>query len=594
MNKSKQIFFLILLGCNLVLVGFERGDYSGSRTASLGSGGNWLSGIIGTAVGILGLSQSVNKHQDHHSHQPQEYSEYNDSNVQGLVSGREKENYPSWSEREIRENINKQRDLLRKTNIEYNNQRTALTGKHKKRIKKRFEAAQAFFDGKDSLRTKSYDLLPDARRVINKYADASRFETFSGYAIQQVLHKEYIDIVNAVPKIQNSAETARYVIPFADSGLACNKAGYIVYAFYFADFCWATIEGVRQGVYNTAQAFRHPINTAVGMSHGVVFLGKLLGAIGKEALDITTLACCDEKQFKVQGEMRLRQAAVLADGIKDAARKNPREAYKNTITFGTEWFLFGKCLSSFGKFADCVKPKLQNAITGLTRGTRPQYAFAGAYGNDIPLMEVLVDELGGLLHRAQEALGNTGDKIKATGRAVGEKVRKWVPGCSKINIHMQNLEKIIPQLEQMYNGMTVTIGHLKDLKLKFDFKHVFGVELKQVRGQTRLNGFHFDPLGILEKSGAIELVNVQCGPHGFYKALVKIEGQVLRPEKTFFPKNWDHYKVMECVTEALNNVKDIDDLGKGFYLVTGYSNQGIKVRAYLDEMGRVASWYPCF
>ena len=596
MNKNKQIFFLILLGSGLSQTRFEYGGQggfdsrSGYPASSSGSGGYWLSGIIGAAVGLLGLSQSVGRRQDNHPKLP----EYNDATMQGFTSGRKEENYPSWNESEIRETINNQRNLLRKTNVAYNNQRTVLTGKHKKRIKKRFEAIQSFFAGKDSLKIKSYNLSADARGLIHKHANAVSFEKCSGYGIQQVLHQEYVDIANTMPKIQNAHEHARYVIPFADAGVACNKAGYVAYACYFADFCWATVEGIGHGVYNTAQAFCHPINTATGMSQGVLFLGKLLGAIGKEVLDITTLACCDEKQFKIQGEMRLRQAAALCDGIAEAIGKNPCEAYKNTVTFGTEWFLFGKCISSFGKFADCVKPKLQHAVTALSRGTRPQYAFAGSFSNDIPLMEVLVDELGGLLHRAEEALGNAGNKIKDAGKAVGEKVRKWVPGCSKINMHMKNLEKVIPQLEQMYNGIIVTIDHLKDLKLKFDFKHVFGFELKQFKGETRLNGFHFDPLGMLEKSGAIELIDIRYGLQGFYEAFVKIGGQVLKPRKTFFPKNWDHYKIMECVTEALKNATIDRELESGVYLVKGFSKSGIEIRAYVDKFGKVNSWYPKF
>ena len=161
-------------------------------------------------------------------------------------------------------------------------------------------------------------------------------------------------------------------------------------------------------------------------------------------------------------------------------------------------------------------------------------------------------------------------------------------------MHMKNLEKVIPQLEQMYNGIIVTIDHLKDLKLKFDFKHVFGFELKQFKGESRLNGFHFDPLGMLEKSGAIELIDIRYGPHGLYEALVKIGGQILKPRKTFFPKNWDHYKIMECVTEALKNATIDRELESGVYLVKGFSKSGIEIRAYVDKFGKVNSWYPKF
>ena len=331
------------------------------------------------------------------------------------------------------------------------------------------------------------------------------------------------------------------------------------------------------------------------MLHGVVFLGKLLGAIGKEALDITTLACCDEKQFKVQGEMRLRQAAVLADGIKDAARKNPREAYKNTITFGTEWFLFGKCLSSFGKFADCVKPKLQNAITGLTRGTRPQYAFAGAYGNDIPLMEVLVDELGGLLHRAQEALGNTGDKIKATGKAIGEKAKESLTSFTnkilsetRVGARLASgyisLAEEIAELSKQFNNVRSFGGKT----LTFSFEHIFDGEIYR---NGNLGGFHHDWLGTCQQVHSDLFRTVVELPNGFKKIEILSNGRWVA--KTMFPDNWTRSKVMDRIMKSIESLQDTP-MQKGQYIVIeNYLAEAVKIRIVIDiTTGIVKSCYP--
>ena len=64
--------------------------------------------------------------------------------------------------------------------------------------------------------------------------------------------------------------------------------------------------------------------------------------------------------------------------------------------------------------------------------------------------------------------------------------------------------------------------------------------------------------------------------------------------KRFFPKDWDHYRIMECVTEALKCATIERALGKGLYLVKGFSKIGIEIWACIDESGNVYSWFPRF
>lgn len=112
-----------------------------------------------------------------------------------------------------------------------------------------------------------------------------------------------------------------------------------------------------------------------------------------------------------------------------------------------------------------------------------------------------------------------------------------------------------------------------------------------------VSGFHHDPMGSLESSGLIDIIDKVELLHGCYKYKWKYGNAEFKPS-TFFPKEWSPSKVYEKTLESLNNTIKIEyENGTSKYTHIGQTKDGFKITATIEfdeTSARVITAYPYF
>ena len=83
-----------------------------------------------------------------------------------------------------------------------------------------------------------------------------------GTAIQHALQKEFEEIAQYARNSQTTIyrESMQALLPQAvQLGMQANRAGFIVKASQIADFCFAIIDGIKQGIEATLDTVTHPV-----------------------------------------------------------------------------------------------------------------------------------------------------------------------------------------------------------------------------------------------------------------------------------------------------------------------------------------------
>jgi hypothetical protein len=99
------------------------------------------------------------------------------------------------------------------------------------------------------------------------------------------------------------------------------------------------------------------------------------------------------------------------------------------------------------------------------------------------------------------------------------------------------------------------------------------------------------------KNGKVfEFVEQTTYEHGFYRATVLYEGEIVKSAGTFFPAEWPREKVIDKIYEAYGNfVKGgANDFVKqgGKYRIRGVIEEGFTIEMWITQKGRVATAYP--
>lgn len=121
--------------------------------------------------------------------------------------------------------------------------------------------------------------------------DPEAFKVFSGNALQQAIHQQYVDIVNSAADLHakhHNNDSVKHLtqatVMIADVGCEINKQGFELEAQHVADFCKALLHhtqgvaiGACEGIYDgtiktidgTVQLVWHPIDSACGIISGL-------------------------------------------------------------------------------------------------------------------------------------------------------------------------------------------------------------------------------------------------------------------------------------------------------------------------------------
>jgi len=143
------------------------------------------------------------------------------------------------------------------------------------------------------------------------------------------------------------------------------------------------------------------------------------------------------------------------------------------------------------------------------------------------------------------------------------------------------------QIEQSH---VTAISELEQIENFRDgaLEHILEGEINQ-KGQAV--GFHYNQLPT-KKGEIIEKTKTMPNDVGVYEAEVIVSGvekQSNQGKSTFFPDEWDTQEVIDAINEAYEEKVLIS--GNTY---EGLTSEGIVIRMYLDQNGKIISAFPIY
>jgi len=174
-----------------------------------------------------------------------------------------------------------------------------------------------------------------------------------------------------------------------------------------------------------------------------------------------------------------------------------------------------------------------------------------------------------------------------------------------INSSKALLESVYAPIAEI---LKAEIELLKNIKLPYGFaefshkpiriayEHILGMKIDLTkRGKIALSGFHHDYKNAIENSKVINFVDKVLNEHGYYSARLFENGNHIK-DASFFPAHWSRRQVADKICEAYNNfIKNgaiIESEKGGKYLISGLTNEGVKIEMYITKAGEITTAYP--
>jgi len=181
-----------------------------------------------------------------------------------------------------------------------------------------------------------------------------------------------------------------------------------------------------------------------------------------------------------------------------------------------------------------------------------------------------MDELG-------QSLGSYPKLITANGIAPMSDFMKTV-NKEEVKSVSHEKEEILSMLSgRNYNSEEISKYNNKTME------HIFHGEINR---RDKAVGYHHESMmggKIIPETETLPDIN------GVYRANVEISGIRKIAKSSFFPKDWDRVQVLEAISEAFENKRQI---GNNKY--SGTSSSGITIEMYLNSDGSIATAYPIY
>jgi hypothetical protein len=476
-------------------------------------------------------------------------------------------------------------------------------------ITARAQAVKTSLETDSSYENQSYQLsksVIDSLQALN--LNPSDYYQCWGNHIQQHMHAEFIQILDNAAQLKPSCQDKQGILlaaakDFADVGRAYNQSGRVTQAIEIADFCWsvidytrAAVEGVIQGVGNTAHAVFHPQDTLTNMLQGTVAIAYHLARVLVEVAKIGVIVGADafhqfhatltgqyDSSYELLAQLReskrqLFQTSISSTyhAIKQKIKETSgRDIVKNVTAFATEWYLTGKCLSAAAPVFKSAKRQATTLIRNIKEAEFTPQLVASAGGIEV---QVAADTAEALMsfNQAEQTIQNAAAATQAVTTSSSWKLLQTTQAVEQYVPLAQELS----HLEKMFNG----IRTFANKAVTFSFEHFFEGEIYR---NGKLGGFHHDYLGNFRKANPHLVQITKQLPHGFYEAEVYCNGRWFT--KTFFPDAWDRPKIMYKVFEAFDNSASRESGLRT--ILTGTITEGIEIETIIEKNARIITSY---
>jgi len=457
--------------------------------------------------------------------------------------------------------------------------------------------------------TRQYIITHDVITFAHEYNIAERdLISLQGNAYEQQMHSEFLEQLTEAHIISSyyALQPKNILIDAVSRGIAigmeANRLQQPDTATAWANFGWKALdllqaagEGLLLCAENTANMLLHPKHTLQQTVHG---LGMITGLVARTcARTVGTALYWHELMQHGDGLMMAQEMDQVACKVKalgtycieKAASLEARDVVKYGTVIAADAILTHKMFMLGGTLCTRATPIISDAIAHIsTRMTTMGKTITNAL-EAVRAESPVLQTTEGMLMKASEGLNKAGsaatEVIKGTRLAL-ETVHAE---------YMARLEIELQALRLVYDNKVKGFAEFANKWLKIEYEHILGIDLIFDRkGFPRINGFHHDLMGAIEKSGAIEFTNKTVYNAGFYKADLVIDGTKIT--KTFFPSEWPRKKVIEKIYEAYENcIKSgvLPELGSdGKYVIQSNIQEGIDIKMCITQKGKVLTAYP--
>lgn len=274
----------------------------------------------------------------------------------------------------VREQLEKTDDLLDEydEDLFWHNERFAS------RIKNRRDALASTHTNPLSKTERHYALTRQATALLNNHAlNPNDFTQCLGTPIQQCIHKELINIIHETDRLSLSSDANQTsittMLECVDVAREFNAQGQIEKACTVADFCWALLEGVRDGIRSAAtDIIEHPLETAACVIAGEYILTYQLLKVTSDVAQIGITACINAQEGSRQWHDYIAPIEQYINAIKNK-EISLQDAAKGASQITTHLITQGKLLRSLGKFYTNTKTAALTYVQKNPLATPQQY-----------------------------------------------------------------------------------------------------------------------------------------------------------------------------------------------------------------------------
>ncbi len=214
----------------------------------------------------------------------------------------------------------------------------------------------------------SYSFNNDALTLLSQVGcSAEQYKTNYGNQLQQVIHRECIDIVSQAAQLSVHSPLYDYknsLVNFTDSARSYNQEGSSGRAMQINDFCYALldygsaiVEGIACGVIGAAKdMINHPVQTALCVVAGEYVLAYQLLKVTTNLASIGISYAFDKEAGEQQWHEYIEPITSVISAIKNK-ELTLRDGIKGAVTLGTGMYAQGKMLKGLNSFYNTTKAK---------------------------------------------------------------------------------------------------------------------------------------------------------------------------------------------------------------------------------------------
>ncbi len=248
------------------------------------------------------------------------------------------------------------------------------------RTKLRINAIREMESGKIAYEYKSYDFSPEVEDLLEKESiDSAMFRFCYGNQLQQLLHREALNVLDAWGRVKKSDEQYDYqstIAAGAEVSRAYNQAGSMKKAMAVLDFCWGlTAACVGGAIHATYQMVANPVATIAGISSHNYMLYMSAGMLLYDVCEIGYTALSDPKKAKNELHQRyIQPVEQIIDTIAQSEKGMVRATLEMGVACVSEYYTRKYLLGKLGKFYSKAKDRISKAIKKLKNGYDNVYA----------------------------------------------------------------------------------------------------------------------------------------------------------------------------------------------------------------------------